>query len=256
MEKIQSLSFRQLWNSEHPLVYNRLAAIVESHQPEQLHLSNALGRVNTHLPLLAKIEAQERGSSLSKSLQNTDMRRDSFISAITGTVRAHSAADIPDKRADVEYAANWLNKHNVGTLSAANYTSETERLADMLAEITRDTRLKTALDALYLTTYADELAKINAEFEQLFVQRSKELASIEPVDSRSIRDAADADMRKLFSLIELYQEEYPDVDYIPLVRELNSLLGYYKAQLSARAGRRKSGANIENETPIAEPSAE
>ncbi len=80
----------------------------------------------------------------------------------------------------------------------------------------------------------------NTEFEKVFMQRTKENAQIEKIDSKKIRLEADKVIRRFFQYLELYQEEYEDVNYLPLVTEINELMSYYKAQLAARATRRKT----------------
>ena len=72
------------------------------------------------------------------------------------------------------------------------------------------------------------------------MQRTKENAQIEKIDSKKIRLEADKVIRRFFQYLELYQEEYEDVNYLPLVTEINELMSYYKAQLAARATRRKT----------------
>ena len=253
MEEIERINFASLWHSEHPRLYNRLVSIVEKHNPKTLHLEGPLLRVKAHLPLLAKIEAQEQGNALSKSITLADNKRDNLILAITGMTRSLASADMEAQRAHVDVVAAWLKKHNANTLPKANYTSETERLDDMLDEIERNAQLKSALETLHIKGLTEELKSTNEEFENLFTQRSQDISANETIDSKAIRTAADKDMRKLFSFIELYQDEYDEVDYRPLTKELNTMLAYYKTQLAARATRIKNKKDAEKENPIEEP---
>lgn len=255
MKTLEKLDFAKLWNSEHPRVYNRLITIAEKHNPADLHLTGAVTRAKAHLPELEKIEAIERGSMLSKQLQALDNRRDNLIWAITGLTQSLATADMPDTRDHVQRVAAFLAKHDARSIPQANYTSESERIDDMLADAERNPELQASIAALNMGVYVTELTQVNSEFEMLFMQRTGEGASAISVDSKAIRTEADKDMRRLFRFIELYQLEYPDVDYLPLVRELNQLLNYYKTQLAARATRRKSGVDTDTEQPIPEPEA-
>lgn len=253
METLHKLDFTKLWNSEHPRVYNRLITIAEKHDPAALHLAGPVARAKEHLPELAKIEAMERGSLTSRQLQTLDNRRDSLIRAITGIADAIVLADIPETREHAQRVAAFLAKHDTASMPTANYTSESERISDMLEDASRNPELYSSLSALNMSTIATELIDVNNEFESVFMQRTDEGATAITVDSKGIRTAADKPMRELFQFIELYQEEYPDVDYLPLVRELNELLAYYKTQLAARDTRRKSGLKTDTEPPITEP---
>ena len=253
MKTIEKLDYEKLWNSEHPLVYNRLVTISDKHDPAALHLGGPLARVKAHLPLLVKIEAQERGSLLSKKLEETDKQRDNFVWSIIGMTRAYLTANLPATYDNALKVKSWLDKHDASSIPAANYTSETERINDMLTDAERNTDIQAALATLNLADIAIQLRTKNQEFDTLFMQRKADQATIETVDAKAIRANADKDLRRFFTFVELYQVEYPELDYEPLVKELNTLLSYYKAQLAARAARRAKGAKVEEEPPIAEP---
>jgi hypothetical protein len=60
MLSIIKYKYPGLWNSEYPIVINRVIDIVGSHHPENLHLERSYERLLSFRPQLAKIEAQER----------------------------------------------------------------------------------------------------------------------------------------------------------------------------------------------------
>lgn len=109
-----------------------------------------------------------------------------------------------------------------------------------MSEIKATPSIESAFSSLGISSLIEQLQVANTEFEKVFMQRTKENAQIEKIDSKKIRLEADKVIRRFFQYLELYQEEYEDVNYLPLVTEINELMSYYKAQLAARATRRKT----------------
>lgn len=253
MKKIEKLDFPKLRNAEHPRVYNRLITITQKHNPETLHLTGPFARAKAHLPELDKIEAQERGSVHTKKMEEIDQRNDNLIKGMISMAKAHILADFPATYESALLVNNWLDKHKAGSIPDDNYTSSVERISDMVADAERTPELMAALQTINVTEIFTELKTNAPQLETLFMQRKEDKSKAETVDTKAIRREADKDMRRLFTFIELYQVEYPDVDYAPLTRELNVLLAYYKTQLAARAARRAKGENVEQEPPIEEP---
>lgn len=253
METITRVEFGKLWNSEHPLVFNRLIAIIDKHNPEALHLGGPLGRAKKHLPELDKIQMQERGSTLTKKIEETDKRSDNIIWAFTGMTNSFITANMPDTYESALIVKEWLSKHKASTIPDANYTSASERIRDLITDAERTPEIMQAIETLHQTGMFNELKSVHEQMNTLFMQRKANKAQQENIDSKAIRAAADKDMRMLFTFIELYQVENPEVDYSPLVREMNVLLKYYKNQLAARAASRLKGDKTEEESPIELP---
>ncbi|MDO5666084.1 MAG: DUF6261 family protein [Bacteroidia bacterium] len=186
-------------------------------------------------------------------MEEIDLRNDNLIRGIIRMTKAHITADMPATYESALLVNKWLDKHKAGSIPDDNYTSSVERISDMVADAERTPQLMTALQTIYVADMFTELKTTTPQLETLFMQRKEDKSLAETVDTKAIRREADKDMRRLFTFIELYQVEYPDVDYAPLTRELNVLLAYYKTQLAARAARRAKGENVEQEPPIEEP---
>ena len=79
---IVKVRFQGLWNSEYPLVVNRLIDIVERHNPHAIHLGVSFDRLSAFRTPLSKIEIQERADSESAALSELDQKRDTFYNVI------------------------------------------------------------------------------------------------------------------------------------------------------------------------------
>ncbi len=249
MELIK-LHFPQLWNSEYPLVVNRLIEILGSYKLDELHLQGSFDRLMAFQPQLAKIEVQERADRNSALLSEHDQQRDTCYATICNVAKAFR--NTPNLSSDAEKLQSLIKKHG-SDIPTANYTAETERMFDFVADVERQPELLAALKSLSLQSVFEQMKAANTEFDKLFMQRNKEQAEAEKIDVRTIRSACDKSITALWTAIEFCIAEYGAEPYAPLVNAINRFNAYYKQQLAARATRRNAKSKVSDEAPIALP---
>ncbi len=248
---IQTIHFSRLWNSEHPLVVTRIAQIIESHNPVALHIAKAFEKITATLPALALVEAQEKRSEMSAEISELDNERDELVIALYMQAKNMSRLKLPTVAPHANVLKTLFDKHG-HDIATANYTSETKRINDLLADIEKMPEVSNAITALNLTDLVQRLKSVNTEFEIVFMRRNSILAEHQSVDARAIRQEADNAIHFMFQAIDFCVTEYPETDYKPLIAELNELSGYYNAQIKARQTRRQSGKDVTQEAPIPE----
>ncbi len=248
MRQIVRLKFPGLWNSEYPLVVTRLIDIVSKHDLEALHLQGSYDRLAAFRPQLEKIEVQERAYSRSAKLSELDQQRDTLFNIIYVTTKAFQRAPIADTSAPAVTLQTFIEKHGPD-MTFANYTAETERLYDFVADVERTPEAVQALETLSLRPLFDRMKELNKQFDTLFMERHQEQAETDKVDIRSIRNRCDKAISALWTAIEFCSTEYGEEPYMPLVNAINQFNGYYKQQLAARATRRKN-KDVSTENPI------
>ena len=136
-------------------------------------------------------------------------------------------------------------------IDSANYSSETNRMNDLLADYDGKPEVQAAAVALNLKMLFDQLRMVNTQFATLFLQRNAENAAVEVVDSQAIRTETDKVLTAFFDAFEFCSSEYEELDYATPANEMNDLTNYYKTQLKARSTRRNSGKDVSTEKPIA-----
>jgi len=247
---IDRLRFFNLWNSEYSKFVNQIATIFATYDPEKLHLQKAFRKLLNVLPDMAKIKAQEAGNALSKPLQEFDNERDTLQNAIVAQVKAMGKLTISSVAPHVIVLKRFLDIHG-RDIAKANYNSATDRTAKMLADYDAKADVKKAVEALNLKILFDQLSVVNAQFDNLFMQRSHDEVATEKVDIRAIRTNTDKVLTFFFNGFEYCSSEYDELDYQTPGLEINNLIAYYKTQLKARATRRIEGKDVSKEDPIA-----
>lgn len=250
---LSRLKLTNLRNSEYSMFVNQFISILLKYQPELLHLQRAFEKLTALLPDLAKIKAQELSNTLSTVLHELDDERDSYLNAMAAQVKIMGRLKLPSIASHVAVITHFLDIHG-RDISKANYNAKTEQTNDLLNDYISKEDVVAAVDELNLKILFDQLSIVNAKFAELFLQRVQEEAAIEKVDARAIRTETGKVMVEFCEAFEFCSMEYTALDYLSPAKELNDLIGYYKTQLKARTTRRKSGKEVSNEAPIAEPS--
>ena len=249
MTSIIKFRFPGLWNSEYPVVVNRLIDITGAHDPQALRLQRSFDRLAEFRPLLAKIEAQERTDRDSAQLSEDDQQRDTLYNVIRTVAKTFQRTPIATVSEHAARIMTALKKHG-NDVPAANYTAETKRLYDVTNDFTAQPDVMASLEALALLPLFERMSELNAEFDRLFMQRNRRQAETEKVDIRAIRVECDKAIGNLWNAIEFCISEYGETEYLPLVNAINTLNAYYKQQLAARSTRRKAKKEVSAEKPI------
>ena len=246
------VKLNHLWNSEYSMFVSQLVAIFLKYNPEALHLKKAFERLTALMPQLAKIKAQELSNILSNQLVDLDNERDTLFNAIVAQVKNMGRLSLASIAPHVVVMNRFLDIHG-RDIASANYNAETKRINDMLADFSSKEDVKAAADGLSLSIFFQQLATVNTQFANLFLQRTEDYAATETVDARAIRTETDKVLIAFFDAFEFCSSEYEELDYQTPANEMNDLISYYKTQLKTRATRRSNGKEVHTEAPIVTP---
>ncbi len=251
-KKILNLAISRLWNSEYTIFVNHLISIIARFQPTVLHLEKVFNKLQSFIPALSKIEAQELGNAISKILSKLDSERDILYKAIVAQLKTLSNVNLPDFTPHVAVLNKFVNKHGED-IPDDSYHAETKRLKDMERNYNSDENVRTAAEALNLKVIFEKIFGLNTTFDEQFLQRNIEEAAVEKVNSRTIRREIDVAIKDFYTAVDFCSREYDELDYETLTNELNNLITYYKSHLKSRETRRKNGEDVSIEEPIVGP---
>ena len=253
--KIVRFRFNGLWNSEYPLVVTRFLDIVQKHNPDAIHLGFAYRRLTAFRGQLERMTVQERANSDSTLLSELDQKRDTLFNIIYQAAKAFQRTPDAAVSDHAHRIVTVFKKHGKG-IPAANYTSETKRLFDLVADVRAQPAVMESLEALSLRLPFEQMDEANRAFEAMFVERKVKRAEDERVDARTLRMECDRAITFLWNTIEMCITQYGQENYKTLVETINQFNAYYKQKLTARATRRKAKQAVEKEDAIAPYTAE
>lgn len=247
--KIVRFRLHGLWNNEYPLVVTRLIDVVQKHHPDAIHLGFAYERLAAFRGQLERMTVQERANADSALLSELDQRRDTLFNVIYQAAKTFQRTPDATVSDHAHRIVTLFKKHGKG-ITAANYTSETKRIFDLVADVKAQPEVMASLEALSLRSLFEQLDEANQAFEALFVERKVKRAEDERVDVRSLRMECDKAITFLWNTIEMCITQYGVENYKTLVETINQFNAYYKQKLTARATRRKAKQAVEKEDAI------
>lgn len=253
-----SFSFTRLWNSEYPVVVENILKIVEKNNPEELHLKKAYDKLNAFVPDLEKIKAQAKNTGATDVITQKDDLRDRHTRAIFTVVDTYRKSGFDNYAESAKTIATFFkdNEYTRGLVNE-NYTSQTNKTKQLIADVEDNTKIKKAFDVLGLFQPLMKLKTLNNELAELFRNRTAEQAQMPEIDIKQIRKKVDEVIDQLFITIEASRLEYDDKDYNPLIKEIKTLLDYHRAQLKTRktksATKKSKEKSEETPTPEVKP---
>ena len=185
----------------------------------------------------------EKGSLLTKSLEDLDERRDKALKGIYGVAENYSFhfdSNLSQASARVTSVFDKYGK----SLYTLNYQTETETIRSLVNDFEKDLLAKTALNILGLTAWPTELKDANEAFNKAFIDRNKE-TSVKPDGSQSSRrKQAYVVYRELMEYIRSAQRFAPMPKRLELIAEINSLIAKYNALVDSRGGNSEESGQL------------
>ena len=120
----------------------------------------------------------------------------------------------------------------------------------MFAEIQSTPALKTAFEVVGLGAHVQELKTVEANLNAAKTDLSTIKGLILKANSKQIMMEVSETMNDLVSAIELARKAHPEVNYTPMITELNMLFTSYQSEIKTHSTWLKSAGTI-TPTPVA-----
>jgi hypothetical protein len=249
--KIEKIHYKQLRIDEYVLVVIYTIDICGKYDIVSMHLEKSYGELSAFRPDLESLKVYVRKNEKMTRMGELDDERDDLIRCVNNVVESFEDVDIPEIVSNYEILSALLDKHKTKTIASDNRTSETERLQKLEADINASGDIQIALRRFGLSPVVNRLFVANKEYDTLFREYIAEKSVEERIDIAELRKKSTKALGQFFDAVQYCAFAYEDVDYTPLINELEQLSVYYNQKLKARATRRKN--KTAGEEPLIEP---
>lgn len=252
--KIGRIYYKQLRIDEYALVVIYIIDICRKYNILSMHLRKSYAELSAFRPALESLKVYVRKNEKMTRLGELDDERDDLIRCVNNVVNSFEDIDIPEIAGDYKILSALLEKHKAKTIASDNRTSETERLQKLKTDINASAEIQTALCNFGLRPVVNRLFAANKEYDALFREYITEKSTEERIDIAELRKKCTKALGQFFDAVQYCAFAYDDVDYSPLINELEQLSVYYNQQLKIRATRRKN--KTAGDEPVIEPPKE
>ena len=178
---------------------------------------------------------KRRANMITPAIEEADGLRDRATVGIRAALRAFEMHFSEPKQQAARYLGNTMDRYSK-SIARLRYIEQTEVTFAILAEIDRTPAIQDAVNVLGMTDWFDELRRTNQEFDRLYIERTKDYATISQANFQELREQSTSDFRELTALITAFSiVSAPSPMYESLIRELNSHIEQYNEAVIARS---------------------
>lgn len=238
-KKIVSFSFLKVRKDEFPDLVNGVIRIGEKHNLETLGILGMFNLLKGLQSGLDELTVINKSHPLTEEIKAERKRRGSIIVAVLSQVTAIRKANLASETSSAALVVPFMKRYLAG-LNLENVKTISGRLKKMLAAIEKNAALKTALSDLGFTVYLNELAQIQQSIDENTDQRTSDLSERPKAKTKEVRNSIGTALENWLNSTELARVEHVDLDYMPLINELNEWLATYQTLIRSRTTRSKS----------------
>ena len=218
---------------EFPDFASSAIGIVEKYNPIALKISGVTNLFKAEMLEVDKITVKERYHPMTKELINRRIIRDKTLGTLLSLKQGYKKSTVTSLIEATNIALPFLDKFLFKITKDSNFVKN-KKIELMLFELGVNEELKTALQSLGFTVVLDELRTTFQVIVDTQKDRRQSKSETPRVESRKIILNATIAMNNLFKAIEINYLVEKEVDYMPLVNELNVMLNEYKTILTQR----------------------
>ena len=231
---LEKIHFSRLRKLELPEFADRVMGIVEKHDPESLKIQEAFDLLVAEQPQIDALVVRFGAHPLTKKLEPLRKERTLYATAISFQMRGYARGLIFGDEDAVIVAKEAVDRFLLN-LRSNNEEIINRRITQFFAEIDSDEELETAFATLGLTALLNDLRNVHSSIAELLAKRlndiSKRPKGKSEVFAKSVREA----LNLLFMQITFMQKINKEMDYLPLIDELNELIIRYRGLINIRA---------------------
>ena len=223
---------------------------VEKYNPVTLKIAGMYNLLSELRPLLSILAVKYDGYPNSEVVKAQVKMRNNLLGAISSHVVAIEKAGVSTTAQQARLAVPYLKSFLSG-ISTYSPIIKSGRVNQMLIGLTDNDEMNNALTALGLAGYMDELRACQQSVNQGETHR-KEILAIKPkFNNKDAKARVISAIEHLLKAIDLAKVEHTDLDYMPLINELNVVLTNRQSVVKSRSTR-NSNNSVANKTKAAE----
>ena len=233
MLEVKRIAFSRLPKMDTYILLKGVVDIVKSHNPSTLRLKESYELLVEQQIKSEVMTFPNNSHWLTKVLTPLHKKRLKYAALITTQLRSLEKADFEETR-------QWVADAKLGVRTFLTYLGQKRQnevydsIDSFFSYLAANPEVQEAFAKLGLQIYLDELQKTNNEHRKLYKRRALEIKERPRDDSRIVERETQKILRLFFDELESYQRVFSELDYAPLVSDLNEIMTKYSKLLKTR----------------------
>lgn len=255
-----NLRLSKLWKLERVEYANQVIKIVDEHDPEALKISDMYNLLVARQPEIDQLNVRYRAHPMTVSIQHLRSLRGLHISNILGRLKL-VRKEKGDLDGDVRLVRTEIDRHFGNFRSSKNEAIKIQKVDKFNTAVEASQELEEALSELGFTSLMNDLRSVHSRIKSNSELRNKSIAARPQTKTNDLQKAVDDSIVNLFTDIRLAMLRNPEINYNPLIADLNKVTLNFDNYINIRMGQseRKAEEKAENEngeldntTPVVE----
>lgn len=239
--KILKISFSRLRKSELKVLASRIIVIGEKHNPEALKIKELFDLLVDQQPQIDSLHIGYISHPITKPLKVLRKQRAAYAQGIIDRMKFIENAIVSGMQESLKTAKPIVNQH-LQHLWEYDEIMVYHSINSFFKILGENTKLQIAMETLEMTSYLDNLKSLNQTIEELYGKRREDLSRREKGVTLKTKDSIKIALEYLFKEIEVAKIKNRELDYKPLIDEINKEIAIIKANLKARSSYSKKKA--------------
>jgi len=228
------ITFSRLWKNEFRDLVNLVVEFLIQYNPVTMDLKFVFDLLVAAQAALLQLHVPYGAHPKTEVLKDKRKKRSKLARAIVAQVRVLKQANAVVNIPYLDVLAPFVDRY-LSPVIDSNSSTMTDVLKEMFTALDDDALVQEAITHLNLQSRFDELKTLQTGFTQTFIQRSNMQAERNDVVTMEVRANAELMLTKLLNEIELMQMKHPELDYNPLIKNLNNTFSFYMSQVKTRS---------------------
>lgn len=244
--QIKRISLSKLLKMELPELVEDVIRVAEKHDTKALHIDGMLKMLLHNKNQIQLLTTPYGVHPLTAEIEKMHKQRIIYAGSISTQMQGITRANLTNLSNEIKVAKHVVRDYLRG-LRNYNRKVVDVRLNNFFEKIDAQPTLKDALTTIGLMPYVESLRVADEKKKKLLSERVKSISErTKGSEAKAIQKNGQAILRSFFEQISLAQITYPQLDYEPLISELNRVLVQYTNLINRRAGVYKKETDKEN----------
>ena len=243
MIKLKKLPLSRILKLDLRSLLEQIIRVLDSYDLEAMHLQSVYEVLKKQEVKMQIIDDSYGKHRLTDELTELHKKRLRYASLINMQVKALTKIDCEETQRLAKIASRLSKEHLIylGQKKLFDVRSQID-LFFVRLELDFYSEDRAAFIDLGLQPYLDELKKANTDYCTISYERNLDIKERPPTGDRVLEKETKQILQFFFDQINSYQKTFPEIDYVPLINDLNARLTRYSKSIKTRMATNKRRA--------------
>ena len=231
---IKTIAYTNLLKLELPALATKVIKLIEKHNPEKLRIKELYDMLVAQTPNINILNQKFGAHPLTQEIKSARKMCYLYAQSITYFMRAEMKRNADNPTHELLNAATLAKDYLHRLVRSENESVMLERVAGFFLACDNDVVIQATFEDARLTSDIENLRSANANLIDLLSKRLKSISERPQLKTKEINVLVIKALKSMFMQIEVAYMQHNDLNYVPLINELNETIMEHKNTIKRR----------------------